>query len=147
MPHKWIWLVSVFLSVVSFTAQASNSVSAFTGTWKGRMNDQPAVEIRVTSAGGKINGTITFFPQRLGADGKWHVEGENQPQSLIDPNINGDTLTFEVVHHKTHGSSELGPNKKFRLQVTGTNQALFREAGKPDDAPGHGLKLVREVKR
>jgi hypothetical protein len=128
-------------------AATDNPPSQFTGTWEGKMNDQPAVAITLATGGGKVGGTIVFYFQRLGKDGKWHVEGDNRAQPLIDPRIDGNILSFEVLHHKQHGSAELGPNKKFRLEVTGANEARLREAGKPDDMPGHGLKLVRRMSR
>lgn len=109
------------------------------------MNDQPAVEVTVRSNGERVAGSITFYFQRLGADGKWHVEGDNQPQQMIDPKVEGGILTFEVLHHKRHGSQELGPNKKFRLELTGANEARLCQAGDAGDIPGSGLKLTRRT--
>jgi hypothetical protein len=128
-------------------AGADNTLSQFAGTWDGKMNDQPAVEITLATEGGKVGGTVVFYFQRLGKDGKWHVEGDNRAQPLINPQVEGNILSFEVRHHKEHGSVEFGPNKKFRLEVTGADEARFREAGKPDDIAGHGLKLVRRASR
>jgi hypothetical protein len=59
--------------------------------------------------------------------------------------VDGNVLNFEVLHHKKHGGSELGPNRKYRLEAIGGDQARFREAGTPDDISGHGLKLARNV--
>jgi hypothetical protein len=137
-------LVLASLIALASAMSADKPVSQFTGTWEGTMNGQPGVEITLAPDGGNIRGTIIFYFQRLGADGKWHVEGDNRPQPLIDPQMSGNTLNFEVLHHKKHGSGELGPNKKFRLEVTGANEARLREAGTQDDIPGHGLPLVRK---
>jgi hypothetical protein len=150
-----MWQKATKLILVSLMAFASaqpalykgtdNPLSQFAGTWEGKMNDQPAVQITLTTDGGKVGGTIIFYFQRLGKDGKWHVEGDNRAQPLIGPQVDGNILTFEVLHHKTHGSSELGPNKKFRLEVTAEDEARLREAGDPTDVQGHGLKLTRKV--
>jgi hypothetical protein len=129
------------LAVFAYAQPASQ----FTGTWEGQMNGQPGVQITLASESGKLGGTIVFYFQRLGSDGKWQVEGENRPQPLINPQMNGKILNFEVLHHKKHGGSELGPNKKFRLEVTGAKEARLREAGTPDDIPGHGLKMTRKM--
>ncbi|MDQ2839916.1 MAG: hypothetical protein M3Y72_02520 [Acidobacteriota bacterium] len=127
--------------------QTDSPTAQFTGTWKGNMNDQPAVNIVLTPDGRKLGGTIIFYFQRLGSDGKWHVEGDNRPQPLIGPQVDGNVVSFEVLHHKQHGGSELGPNKKYRLEFTAENEARFREAGGPSDIQGQGLKLTREVNR
>jgi hypothetical protein len=148
MRYKATKLIPVLLTAFACAQRAlpggtDNAVSQFTGTWEGRMNDQPALEIKLTTSGGKVDGTIVFYFQRLGIDGKWHVEGNARSQSLIEPQVEGNIVTFEVLHHKKHGGSELGANKKYRLEVTGADEARFREAGKPGDTPGGGLKLTR----
>lgn len=83
---------SVLVSLMAFVyappasfGRTDHSVSPFLGTWEGRMNDQPAVEITLTTEGGKIAGSIIFYLQRLGKDEKWHVEGDHRAQPLIDP--------------------------------------------------------------
>jgi hypothetical protein len=63
---------------------------------------------------------------------------------LLVPRVEGDVLTFEVEHHKCHDCKELDANAKFRMKLTGANEArIWRlEPGKtPTD---DGLKLVRE---
>ena len=45
---------------------------------------------------------------------------------LIAPKVEGNPLTFEVLHHKRHGSLEQGPNKKYRMEVTNPNEMFFR---------------------
>jgi hypothetical protein len=44
---------------------------------------------------------------------------------LLGPHGEGETLTFEVQHHKCHTCSELGPNAKFRRELAGPNDALL----------------------
>jgi hypothetical protein len=152
MWHEATKLILVSLMAFASAQPASSkgtnhSVSQFAGTWEGEMNGQPAVQVTLTTEGGRVGGTIVFYFQRLGKDGKWHVEGDNRAQPLIGPQVDGNILTFEVLHHKTHGSSELGPNKKYRLEVTAEDVARLREAGDSIDIQGHGLKLTRKVKQ
>ena len=85
--------------------------------------------------------SVVFFFQRRGADGKWHVEGKPSREPLIAPKVEGKT--FEVLHHKRHGDPELGPNKKFRMELTGKDEMFFRNVeGQPKEDPTD-LKLTR----
>ncbi len=96
----------------------------------------------INEIAGEITGMIGFFFQVRGADGKWHIQGDRYAQPLIAPKVEGRNLTFEVVHHKTHGSSELGPNAKFRMELVGPNEAkLFKLGDNPASPP---LKLIRK---
>jgi hypothetical protein len=113
----------VALSIVATAA------SPFVGTWTGSVHDLPAVELAIDGGGGQIGGTIAFYFQMLGKDGKWHVAGDKYTQPLLALRVEGSILSFEVAHHKTHGSAELGPNKKFRFELTGENEGRLREAG------------------
>jgi hypothetical protein len=135
-------LLAFVCAQAGLSGRSDHSLSRFAGTWEGSVNDQPAVKLTLTAEGGKVDGTIIFYFQRLGKDGKWHVEGDDAPQALIAPRVDGNILTFEVPHHKKHGGTELGPNKKYRLEVIAANEARFREAGDPTDLPGRGLKLT-----
>ena len=114
--------------------------SPFAGKWEGKMNDQPAMEIAIKNKGGEISGIIGFYFQERGADGKWHAKDKYEAP-LLNPKVTGKSLTFEVAHHKTHDSSELGPNVKFRMELTGAVEAvLYRVENQQEDA---GLKLTR----
>jgi hypothetical protein len=121
--------------------------TAFAGTWEGKMNDLPGIELKMEVMGGKVSGTIVFyFQERSDPKGPWHVAGET-PVPLLVPHVVGKTLTFEVQHHKCHDCSELGPNVKFRIELTGPNEARLwklenQEANKD---LGPGLKLVRRT--
>ena len=117
----------------------AQSKSPFAGTWEGPMNDQPAVELTIHEAAGTIDGTIGFYLQMRGEDGKWHAK-DKHTEPLLATQTHGNTLTFEVRHHKTHDSPEFGPNVKFVMELTGTNEANLRQA---DDSSAVGLKLNR----
>lgn len=68
--------------------------------------------------------------------------GDKTARPLIGPQVEGNILTFDCLHHKTHGSSELGPNKRFRFEVTGANEAYIQEAWDSSDAPRHRIRLT-----
>jgi hypothetical protein len=92
---------------------------------------------------------MTFYVQeRSDANARWHVASEN-PVSLLTPYVEGNTLTFEVQHHKCHTCPELGPNVKFRMALTGPNEARLwkpeNEGQEKNKDLGPGLKLLRRT--
>jgi hypothetical protein len=111
----------------------------FEGKWEGKMNDQPGVEVTIRNAGGEISGVIVFYFQERGADEKWHVKDKFE-EPLLSTKVTGKSLTFEVAHHKTHSSPELGPNVKFRMDLTGVDEAILYRVENQQDP---GLKLTR----
>src|SRR5438045_7005540 len=100
--------VAVFASLLAcgltlVFAQSSVAVpgtSWFTGTWEGKINDLPAIKLKIEEAGGKISGVIVFyFQERSGPNSAWHEAGESRVP-LLAPRVKGNTLRFEVRHHK-----------------------------------------------
>jgi hypothetical protein len=130
-------LLFAFLCV----ALATSGRSPFAGTWSAKINDLPGVDLMIEEAGGKIGGTVTFYFQTRGEDGKWHV-ADKTTVTMLAPHVDGKVLAFEVLHHKSHGSSELGPNVKFRMELTGSDEAALRKVEDGSDA-GPGTKLTR----
>jgi hypothetical protein len=128
-------------ALVFLLAALAIAKSPFAGTWVGVTNDQPAIELVVNETAGKIGGTMGFYFQRRGADGKWNVESKHAVPLLV-PKVNDKTLEFEVTHHKSHGSTELGPNVKFRVQLTGADEARLFKLDEP--ITSDGLKLTRK---
>jgi hypothetical protein len=115
--------------------------SPFAGSWTGRTNGLPGVDLTVETAGGKIIGSVVFYLQKLGPDGKWRVAGRSAVP-LLAGRVEGDVLKFEVPHHKQHGGSEYGPNVKFELKLTGVDQASLHRLG-DHSADEPEVKLTR----
>jgi biopolymer transport protein TolR len=132
--------------VAAQAARATPTKPSFAGTWQGSMHDLPAIRLRLDVAGGKIGGVIVFFfQQRHDAESPWHVAGES-PGPLLAPHLDGNTLTFEVEHHKCHSCTELGPNVKFRMELRGPDEArLWNVSEETGSGPGPGLKMVRQA--
>ena len=123
---------------------AAPASSPFAGTWEGLTNDLPSVELTIRDDNGRIDGTIGFYFQTRGDDGKWHL-GDKTSGPLLTPKIEGKVLTFETTHHKKHGSPELGPNNKYRVIFVSSNELRLRMNSdvSKQDTPGSGLKLTR----
>jgi hypothetical protein len=117
------------------------------GTWEGKMNDLPAIELKINNSSAKVSGTMLFYFQERSDPGQpWHVTGGN-PVPLLLPRVEGNILTFELQHHKCHNCTELGPNQKFRVELKEPNEArlwMWENQDAPKD-PGPGLKLERRV--
>lgn len=140
MAHQIDCILATLLVLASTAAAAS---SPFAGTWDGKVNDLPSVELTVQDDSGKISGSIAFYFQTRGDDGKWHV-GEKTTLPLLSPEIKGRVLTFETIHHIKHGSPELGPNNKYRVDFVGANEArlnILKDQSQVDGSSG--LKLTR----
>ena len=106
------------------------------GTWA-KENDLPSVELTIRDNQGQIGGTIGFYFQSRGADGKWHL-GEKFTLPLLSPKLDGKILTLETIHHKKHDSPELGPNNKYRVTFAEANKArleIIRDQGQAGSGP------------
>jgi hypothetical protein len=123
-------------------AAAIAASSSINGTWEGQVNDLPAVELVIRHDGEAISGSIGFYFQTRGDDGKWRA-GEKTTLPLLSPNLEGKTLTFETIHHKKHGGPELGPNNRYQVDFVDANEARFRILNVASQAGEAGLKLVR----
>src|SRR5437763_15711643 len=111
VAQRIVYTAAAFLIVGFIGAHAASS---YAGTWEGTENDLPAVELTIHNDDGRISGSIGFYFQTRGGDGKWHV-GEKMSVPLLSPRLEGSVLTFETIHYKKHGGSELGPNNKYRV--------------------------------
>lgn len=74
-------------------------------------------------------------------NGSWKVQGAD-PVVLINPRLEGKAFVFEVPHAKKHGSTDPADQeiKTFRMQLTGKNEAVFKNA-----ADGGDLIVRRKV--
>jgi hypothetical protein len=133
------FVLQVLVGFLSLALVADDR-STFTGMWEGRMNGLPGIDLTVKDVGGKISGVMVFYFQKRDDQGKWHVESK-YTVPLIAPQADGKILTFEAAHGKFHGSSELGPNVKFRMELTRVNRAILRKIGEDSNLPA--MKLIR----
>jgi biopolymer transport protein ExbD len=126
-------------------AQGSSLLFAgtlFAGTWQGRMNGLPGIDLTVREADKKIAGTVVFyFQERKDINSPWQVTAE-YPVPLLATHVTGKVLTFEVEHHVCHGCPELGPNVTFRMELAGPDQARLWRL-EEDGTEGQSMQLVR----
>ena len=134
-------VLSLILICCSGVRAQQSEKSPFAGEWDSKINDLPGIKITIKQANGEIGGTIVVYFHERGTDGKWHVTDKYEAP-LLFPKIVGKNLRFEVAHHKTHDSPEFGPNVKFRMEVTGSDEAALYRAENETD---RGLKLTRRT--
>lgn len=128
------------LLAATLAAPAAASGSPIAGTWTARLHDQPCIKLTVNDDGGKLTGKIIFYFLVL-ENGSWKVRGADAVD-LINPQLEGQALVFEVPHAIKHGSTDSADQeiKTFRMQLTGKNEAVFKNA-----ADGRDLTLRRQV--
>lgn len=123
---------------------AAGADSRFAGMWEGTTNDLPSVELTVAENGGVVSGSIAFYFQQRGEDGKWQL-GRKTSLPLLTPRMAGNVLTFETTHRKRHDSPELGLNNQYRVTFVDAGEARLRILNAPGASrdSGPGLKLMR----
>ena len=136
-------ILSILCAAAVLALAAGGPDFPVAGTWEGQINDLPGVELTVKDNKGEISGSIGFYFQTRGEDGKWRL-GEKFEVPLLSPKLEGKVLTFETIHHKKHGSPELGPNNKYQVTFVDANEARLKiiTEEKQDDGSS-GLKLTR----
>jgi biopolymer transport protein TolR len=126
------------------SSAADSENDSFAGTWEGRMNNLPGLNLKIQETERRISGAIVFyFQKRDDPSGPWHLADQNTA-ALLAPHVEGKTLTFEVQHQRCHGCAELGPNVKFRMALVGANEAQLWNLNEGPDS-SRGLTQVRQT--
>ena len=130
---RYAFVLTVFWAAIVFAGG-----SPIAGTWSGNLHGLPAIKMTVNESAGKLTGNIVFYFLML-EDGTWKAKGEADVP-MIDPHLEGNTFVFAVPHAKKHGSTDPKDQeiKTFRLELTGPNEAVFKNA-----ADGQDFKLTR----
>jgi hypothetical protein len=67
--------------LVAQTAPTLQLTPSLDGTWEGKMNDLPAIELTISNSSGKVSGTMLFyFQERSDRSRPWHVTGGRCPK-------------------------------------------------------------------
>ena len=119
-------------------------MSAFAGTWEGeKINGLPSVDLKIESAGKDLHGTAIFYLQtRKDANQEWQVTHQSH-LPMLSAVVQGNSLSFEVRHHRCHDCLDYGPNVKFRMQFTRQMMPLLWKGTGEELHGGEGLNLVR----
>jgi hypothetical protein len=118
---------AAFLFGLLFLAVPATAKSPFAGIWDGRINGLPGIIINIEDSGDKIVGTMTFYLQMLGDDGKWRVMGK-VIEPLLKARMDGKSFIFEVSHRYAHPGEGYDRDRhvKYRIEFTSSDEALLR---------------------
>lgn len=109
-------------------------LTSITGTWKGEIKQQPAVEVLLKSDAGKLAGTAIFYPIRgVGEDAP---AGEKVEVLLIDPELKGQTLAFKIKQPD-------GRLNKLEMRFVSQTEAIM----KPSDDPDVPEEMIVKMKK
>ncbi|HWC16846.1 MAG TPA: hypothetical protein VG498_07510 [Terriglobales bacterium] len=147
MRSKMALPIAALMLIPSAWAQSvsGSEISAFLGTWEGeKINGLPSIDLQIESAGKELHGTAIFYLQtRKDANQQWQASDETH-LPMLSAVVQGNSLSFEVRHHRCHDCLDYGPNVKFRMQVTQQNEAHLWKATGEQMHVGEGLNLVRK---
>ena len=133
---------AVHAGILLMATSLAFAQSPVAGKWRGDKRGVPWVTLNVTETNGQLGGTAVFYilDRSEGTDppkvlGKQEVE-------LVNPKLNGDTLTFQV--RNKHGEVTLNPSGgealEFQMTIKG-NDANLRPMDNPDAME---VKMVRQ---
>ena len=112
---------------------AAFSASPFADTWHGRLHDLPAVDLRISEAGGKVTGVAVFHLQARSADGAWHISG------LESARIRDNILFFQAKGEIEALGADAAP-LRFRMELRGANAAMSARPDARYDAPCSSMR-------
>ena len=125
MPRFTIALLPL-LACLSLIAQDTDAQKKFAGTWEAKFRDKVICTIRV-KAGDPISGETAACSIDVDENGDLKepdsTDRPDQPSPMLNPRIQGDTLTFE----EKEGDDVL----KFEMKVVGDGQAELRILNSP----------------
>lgn len=113
------------LLLLSFATSCAAPVdnSGLVGVWRGKLYSLPAVILTVENEHGKLSGAVLFYLIRRNP-GAPPTASPGVPEPMLNPSLEGKTLTFEVSHRHAHPPRTLNdPPVRFRLEITGPDSA------------------------
>jgi hypothetical protein len=102
---------------------AAAAHSPFAGTWEGKLNDHPGIDLKIDDASGQLGGTVVFYVRERGDAGSPVRVTPEDPVPLLVSHVEANTLTFEVQPHTYDDSAEPGPRVRFRMELAAPNEA------------------------
>jgi non-heme chloroperoxidase len=140
MKDQWISLITALACVATFTNPppsarhcAAETSASFAGIWEGKMDGLPGIDLQIDEGDGKIGGRAILYFQVGG------------PWPLLAPRVDGKTFAFELQRHKCQGCEEAVSNNRFRMELTGANEANLWKVDDVGKNSGPEVKLVRRT--
>ncbi len=114
------YVAALFLASLPLFAQDAEAQKKFAGTWEAKFKDKVICTIRVT-AGEQISGELADCS--ISIDGNGNLQepestDHDKPEPMLNPKLQGDTLTFE--------SKDDDDVLKFEMKLVGNEKAELR---------------------
>jgi hypothetical protein len=126
--------ITYFLVLANVPLIAQSAKPALLGVWRGTLDGLPGVTLTLANDTGEIGGTVVFY----GINGEAHQIVLIQPHTLLNPRLEGDTLSFQI---------KLGGNRTGLARVTAVfgadNKAQLHCLDCGPDSPT--TELIRQV--
>jgi hypothetical protein len=122
------WASVTILCACAAAAQPPED-SAWTGVWQGELDGQPAVTLTLADDGGALGGAVVFNLVERQEGGMPHVVSI-QPHVLLKPQLNGTTLTFQIMRRDRSESP-----MQFTVALDGDGKAHIHCLNCGPDAP------------
>jgi hypothetical protein len=140
-PTNLLLGFAVIIIVAALVAAADKGRNvAVVGIWRGELDNLPAVTLNITDEAGPLQGAILFYLIRRD-EGKPPTSSPGIPEPLLNPQFDGQRLTFQLSHRHAHADTTSDPPVRFRLELTGPDEAKLMRV--PQDGPSY-LPMVRE---
>src|SRR5271163_2065637 len=81
---------------VSAQTQSAPVTSKWVGTWEGKLDDVPAVILRITEKGGALQGEADFYIVKRNDDGT-PTSDDKMTVAMVNPHVQGNYLEFQVI--------------------------------------------------
>ena len=114
------YVAALFLASLPLFAQDAEQQKKFAGTWEAKFKDKVICTIRVT-AGEQISGELAACSISIDGNGDLQEPestDHDKPEPMLNPKLQGDTLTFE--------SKDDDDVLKFEMKLVGNEKAELR---------------------
>jgi hypothetical protein len=124
-------LAASFLAAVLACAAAAESagIAQWIGVWQGKLDGQPGATLTLAQDTGDLGGTLVLNIVEKQNGGQAYVAA-SEPHTLVNPRLDGNTLTFAV---RRLGSS--GGLMSFTVVLTPEGKARIHCTSCGNDAP------------
>jgi hypothetical protein len=117
------------------TQAVASAPQSVVGTWRGRMNDVPAVDLTITRDGNRLTGTAVFYVVVDDGNGP-KVTGKAE-HALIDPKFDGNALIFSFKRKD-------GSVFKAQMRLLNNGDAELKALDDPSADENTTVKMIRE---
>lgn len=142
MKRSWIIVTLTLVSILQVGVEGAerrgqalaSAQKSVVGTWHGKMNELPAVDLTIAKDGDKLTGTAVFYVVVDEGNGP-KVTGKAE-HALMDPKFDGTTLTFSFKRGD-------GVVLKAQMKMLSNDDAVLKPLDDPSADEEMTVKMFR----